>query len=125
VQNQTEFIYNNSVAISFITKENFENTGTSLIDGEGFSSMPLEIEGINISVLIREDLTDFRKESDNKLKTYRVSFRSFGDINIQKMALHFGGGGHINASGSTFIAEDISIVITQIKEYIITNYKFD
>jgi len=125
VQNQTEFLFNNNVAISYVTKKDFENTNTSMIDGEGFSSMPLEIEGINISILIREDLNNLNKDANNNLKIYRVSYRSFGETNIQKMALNFGGGGHKNASGSTFEAEDITVVIDQIKNYINTNYKFE
>lgn len=41
----------------------------------------------------------FFKEMDRE--TFRVSLRSKGSANAARMAEHFGGGGHIHASGFT------------------------
>jgi phosphoesterase RecJ-like protein len=61
-------------------------------DTEGFVNMPLSIEGIVFSVLIRED-------SDH----IRLSFRSVGDFPTNRFAsIYFQGGGHKNASGGDF-----------------------
>ncbi len=34
---------------------------------------------------------------------YKVSMRSNGDVNVSKIAVHFGGGGHIKAAGCTML----------------------
>jgi len=61
-------------------------------DTEGFVNLPLSIEGIQFSALIRED-TDFIK----------LSFRSVGDFSCNRFSsAYFQGGGHINASGGEF-----------------------
>jgi phosphoesterase RecJ-like protein len=58
-------------------------------DTEGFVNVPLSIKGIVFSVFVKED-TD-------KIK---LSFRSRGLFPVNQFASnHFGGGGHLNASG--------------------------
>ena len=59
-------------------------------DAEGFVNIPLSIEGINFSVFMRED--------PGKIK---ISLRSQGTFPVNKFASEvYGGGGHLNASGS-------------------------
>ncbi|MCQ2345007.1 MAG: bifunctional oligoribonuclease/PAP phosphatase NrnA [Paludibacteraceae bacterium] len=58
-------------------------------DTEGFVNMPLTIQKINRSILVRE-------EEDGEVK---VSLRSEGDNPVNTIAELFGGGGHKNASG--------------------------
>ena len=61
-------------------------------DTEGFVNIPLSIEGIQFTVLIRED-TDFIK----------MSFRSVGHFPCNRFSsIYFHGGGHKNASGGEF-----------------------
>ena len=61
-------------------------------DTEGFVNMPLSIEGIQFSVLIRED-TDYVK----------MSFRSVGNFLCNQFSsIYFHGGGHQNAAGGEF-----------------------
>ncbi|RYD51108.1 MAG: bifunctional oligoribonuclease/PAP phosphatase NrnA [Sphingobacteriales bacterium] len=58
-------------------------------DTEGLVNYPLSISGIRFSVLITE-----------RPGEVRMSFRSKGDFDVNEFArLHFGGGGHFNASG--------------------------
>ena len=58
-------------------------------DAEGFVNIPLSIEGIDISVFVREDV-----------KKVKMSFRSQGTFPVNKMAsTYFNGGGHLNAAG--------------------------
>ncbi len=60
-------------------------------DTEGLVNMPLGIKGIDIAVLF--------KETPNE-KMIRISFRSKGDVSVEKLAReHFQGGGHKNAAG--------------------------
>lgn len=58
-------------------------------DAEGFVNIPLSIEGIDISIFVREDV-----------KKVKMSFRSQGTFPVNKMAsTYFNGGGHLNAAG--------------------------
>lgn len=49
------------------------------------------IKGVEIAVLLYEQ----------DLQEYKVSMRSNGDIDVQKIAVYFGGGGHVKAAGCT------------------------
>ena len=61
-------------------------------DTEGFVNMPLDIDGVEFSVFIRED-RDYAK----------VSLRSVGRFPCNRFAMrYFNGGGHKNASGGEF-----------------------
>lgn len=70
-------------------------------DTEGFVNMPLSIEKVKMSILIKED--------DEKL---RVSIRSKKGVSANRCArLHFNGGGHEYAAGGRLrIPEDISSI---------------
>lgn len=112
----TQFFFNHQLAIAALSNEDFEATGTSTEDTEGFSSMPLEISGMKIAIFIQEDPKEIGK-GEGGTNLYRISFRSFGAISIREMAAHFGGGGHKNASGAKAYAKDIDTLITNIKDY--------
>ena len=100
-----------------LSVNDFEATGTSTEDTEGFSSMPLEISGMKIAIFIQEDPKEIGK-GENGTNLYRISFRSFGAISIRDMAAHFGGGGHKNASGAKTYAKDTQTLINNIKDYV-------
>jgi phosphoesterase RecJ-like protein len=55
---------------------------------EGFVDLPRTIRGVLISLLYSE-LPDGR---------FKLSMRSKGDVNVERVARTFGGGGHINAA---------------------------
>ena len=84
-----EFYYNGKVAISYITEEDMINTGVDQNDCGILVNIPLEIEGIEVSILLRK----YKEE-------IRVSLRS-KHINVNEIVKAFGGGGHINAAGVT------------------------
>jgi phosphoesterase RecJ-like protein len=64
-------------------------TGAKAEDTENFSNLPRTIASVKISVLLREIGKG----------TWKVSLRSKGDLDVAKIAEHFGGGGHKNAAG--------------------------
>ena len=59
-------------------------------DLEGMVDVPRSIEGTQVGLL-------FRKTSKGDIK---VSFRSSGPVDVNKLARRFGGGGHVKASGA-------------------------
>lgn len=75
---------------------------------EGFVNHPLQIEGINRSIFIKEE------RQQNMVK---ISFRSQGNVNVERLARElFDGGGHFNASGAetkTLNAEEVKQRILQ------------
>ena len=77
------------IALLHVTKDMMEKTGTSEADTENFANVPRMIDSVMISALIRE--------SDNG--RWKVSMRSKGSANVEKIAQACGGGGHRNAAG--------------------------
>ena len=81
------------IATISITKEMFAKTGTTNEDTEGFVQYPLSVEGVLACVLFRED--------EDRIK---LSLRSQSDdIDVNKWARKFNGGGHKKAAGAHYI----------------------
>ncbi len=77
------------IALTFVTKKMFEETGTSHDDTENFANFPRMMANIKIAILLRE--------LDHE--TWKISLRSKGNVNVAKVAALFDGGGHKNAAG--------------------------
>ncbi|MEX1001917.1 MAG: bifunctional oligoribonuclease/PAP phosphatase NrnA [Crocinitomicaceae bacterium] len=73
----------------FLSAEDLKKFAITKGDTEGLVNQILGISGVKVAV--------FFKEADGLIK---ISFRSKGNIPINEIAkTHFGGGGHLNASG--------------------------
>ncbi len=77
------------IAYMVITRGALERNNATEDDVDGFVNYCLTIQGVNVGILFFE-LKDGLK----------ISFRSKGEITVNKLAAEFGGGGHINASGT-------------------------
>ena len=86
--NKMEVLNDCNAAIIVLTQEELKRFNYKVGDTEGIVNIPLQIENINKSVLVREDKTQIK-----------LSFRSQGDVAVNTMAEKFGGGGHKNAAG--------------------------
>jgi len=89
----------NQIAVMSIKLEVLTRTGATEADIDGFVNYCLTIQNIKIGILFYE-LKDGLK----------ISFRSKGEIPVNKLAVEFGGGGHTNASGTR-------LYNTNIEEY--------
>lgn len=105
--NRMEFIENNKIAYTYITDKDVQETGTGIGEHEGIVNYGLSVEGVEVSVFIREDKNE-----------YKVSLRSASYVNVSDICLLFNGGGHFNAAGCT-----ISLPIEQAKQRIINEIK--
>jgi len=76
------------VALFFISKELQKQTATSVVDTEGVADEMLKVVTVQISILFFE--------MDDVIK---ISFRGKGEVDLNKFASYFGGGGHKNAAG--------------------------
>jgi bifunctional oligoribonuclease and PAP phosphatase NrnA len=80
------------IATVRLTREMFERVGAGPGDSEGLIDVPRSVAGVEAVALLRQ------KEDG----TYKVSLRSRGEVDIEKIARHYGGGGHRNAAGFSF-----------------------
>ena len=80
---------NKGIAITYVTRKMFEETGTVSDDTENFASFALTMKDIRVAVFIRE-------MGDNH---YKLSLRSVEEVDVERFAASHGGGGHKNAAG--------------------------
>ena len=110
---KTEYEADGCVAYLQLDGEDYEKASATDEDSEGFSAMLRAIQGVHVSVFVR----DGRNPGQ-----YRISLRSDEACNVAKVAGEFGGGGHARAAGITYTPdEDESL--TQFKSRLITRLK--
>ena len=99
------------IAWLWVTKEMLKKTKASLEGTEGIINFARSIDGVEIAILFRETGTDER---------VKVSFRSKGNVDVNKLAGSFGGGGHPTASGCTVLGkpEDVEKKVLDIAKQI-------
>ena len=84
-----------------------ERVGAESGDHEGIVSIGRDIEGVEVSIFLRETDTGCK-----------ASLRSNEYVNVSDVCLLFGGGGHIRAAGAT-----MQCTIEQAKEKILRQVK--
>ena len=87
-----EFFEEGKIAFTYITKEDEEKYKVEPGDHEGIVEIGRDIEGVEVSVFIRQ------REDDENL--YKVSMRSNDYVNVSDVCLMFSGGGHEKAAGA-------------------------
>ena len=93
----------NRVGSLVVTQKALQETGASWELTEGFVDIPRTVGGVEISIL-------YTQRGDNN---YKLSLRSKADVNVEKVAKKFGGGGHIHAS-ACWMKGDIESIKSQI-----------
>ena len=86
-----EVFYNGKMRYSYIPYDDIKNLGIDDEDAEGMTNYLRSVEGTEVAVYVRG-------KSDG---TNKVSMRSGGNVDISKIAISFGGGGHPRAAGYT------------------------
>lgn len=97
------------IAFTYITKEDEEKIGAETGDYEGCVEIARDIEGVEVSIFLREVASG----------GYKVSMRSNEYVNVSDICLMFGGGGHVRAAGCTIT----SGTIEQIRDKLIMETK--
>jgi phosphoesterase RecJ-like protein len=85
-----ELLAGGKLAVTAVTQQMLKDCSARMIDAEGIVSELRSIQGAEIAILLKEDVD----------KIF-VSLRAKGDADVQKIAVKFGGGGHVKASGCT------------------------
>lgn len=84
-----EYFLDNKLTMICITADIMEKMGVDGNDLEGCASLPLQVEGVEVGVMLKE------REKD----VYKVSMRSANDVNVSEICATLGGGGHAKAAG--------------------------
>lgn len=105
--NRLEFFEEGKIAYTYITLEDIQNVNAESGDQEGIVETGRDIEGVEVSVFIRE--TE---------KGCKISMRSNEYVNVSDVCLLLGGGGHIRAAGAS-----MQCSIEQAKEKVLRQIK--
>ena len=99
-----EFLEDGKVTFTYMNLEDERRVNAEEGDHEGLVEVGRDIEGVEVSVFIRE------KEGTNG---YKVSLRSNEYVNVSDVAFMFGGGGHPKAAGC-FVPGTVEEVKTKV-----------
>ncbi len=84
-----EYYLDNRLTMICITSDILNEQHVDANDLDGCASIPLQVEGVEVGVTIKE-------KSENE---YKVSMRSANNVNVSAICQTLGGGGHIKAAG--------------------------
>lgn len=84
-----EFECSGRAALAALTLKLLQQTGATHEDSDGLINIPLTVNDVQTVAFFKEVAPD----------SFRISLRSKGDIDVNRVAGAFGGGGHKNAAG--------------------------
>jgi phosphoesterase RecJ-like protein len=91
-----------------VTREEMDRCNATDEDCEGLVNYALTVDGVEVALF-------FRETQDQR---WRVSLRSKGAVDVAKVAEHFGGGGHVCASGCSLdgpLSVAVERVVAQLR----------
>lgn len=89
ILNNMEVYFDERCAVLCITEELRQSLNVQNEEFDGVAGLPLQIQGMEIAVTIKE----------KKPGEYKVSMRSAGKVNVSAICQELGGGGHVCAAG--------------------------
>ena len=105
-----KFYEDGKISFTYILKQDEDEVNAGSDDHEGIVEEGRAIEGVEVSIFVRESE-----------KGFRASLRSNNYVNVSDICMMFGGGGHVHAAGCT-IAQNLEQVreklINQVRMYI-------
>ncbi len=90
------FYADGAAAVMTLLQKTMSDFGASEDDVENLASLPMEIEGVRIAVMLRET-------AHNRFK---ISVRTDGSVDAAKLCGLFGGGGHKMAAGCSLCGDE-------------------
>lgn len=103
-----EILEDGKVTFTYIDLKDEEEVGAEPGDHEGLVELGRDLEGVEVSIFVRE-------KEDN---IYKISLRAGNYVNVSDVCLIFGGGGHPRAAGAT-----IQGTLEQVKEKVLKEIK--
>lgn len=106
-----QLAHNGTVAYITVTRAMFDQTRTKEEDTENFVTYTLGLRGVRVGLMFTE-----------LQEGVKVSLRSKGDIEVNKLAREFGGNGHKNAAGARVrnasLSEVVAAVLDRAQHYV-------
>lgn len=94
--------------VSVVTQDEMAEFGTGPADMDGIIDQLRVTEGSKCAMLLYETAKG----------VYKASLRSSSHIDVSKIALKYGGGGHIKAAGCTIYSKNTEHIIEEISKYV-------
>ena len=101
-------IIDNKIAVISVTHDMLNRNNISFNDVDGVTNYTRDILGVEVGILLKQ-------KKENEIK---VSLRAKSYVDVSKIAVYFGGGGHIKAAGCT-----VNDSIENAKEKIVAKVK--
>ena len=108
VIDRMELLEDGKVTFTYITIKDEEEVNAEPGDHEGLVEIGRDIEGVEVSIFVRQ------KEEN----AFKISLRSGNEVNVSDVCLMFGGGGHPRAAGGL-----IQGTLEQVREKILKEVK--
>ncbi|MCL1911614.1 MAG: bifunctional oligoribonuclease/PAP phosphatase NrnA [Leptospirales bacterium] len=89
VASSMEILEDGKLIVQSLTPQMLTDTGATFVDSESSINIPLTVNGVVASLLVKQDHTG----------PVKVSMRTKGDYDVANIAIQNGGGGHKNAAG--------------------------
>ena len=106
-----EFLENGKITFTYITQKDEEEVNAEEGDHEGIVDIGRNVEGVEVSIFLRE----------TEEGAFKVSLRSNNYVNVSDVCILFNGGGHIRAAGCTLnmgLEEAREKIINHVKSYL-------
>ena len=84
-----EYYLDDRCTMICVTTEILDKWGVDSSELEGLAGIPLQVEGVEVGVTIKQ-----RDEN-----SYKISMRSANEVNVSDIYASLGGGGHVKAAG--------------------------
>ena len=81
-----------------------------------FDVLPKHLEGIVAQLRVTKDVEAAIFLYENEDGSFKVSTRSSGNVDVSKIAVKYGGGGHARAAGITMNGSADEIIKTMVAE---------
>lgn len=111
VIDRMEFLEDGKITFTYITKQDIEEVNAEEGDHEGLVEIGRDVEGVEVSIFLREI----------EQGEYKASLRSKDYVNVSDICIMFAGGGHEKAAGCTMnmsLEEAKEKMIAKVKAYL-------
>jgi phosphoesterase RecJ-like protein len=104
VMQTVDLLKNGKVGLVIITQDDLKRSGAKREDTEDIINIARELVSVELAVMILE-------EEDG---SFKISLRSKNYLDVSKIALKFGGGGHFGAAGFESEITDVNAIAAMI-----------
>ena len=101
-----DYFEDGRIAYVYVPNKMFDEAGALLEDSNAISSMMRDIEGVEVSIFVRDGKHGALADDDKSLPALKASMRSNENCDVAKVAFVFGGGGHVRAAGLSFAGDE-------------------